>query len=227
MKKILSVSELKNSELPKILQEAFGSNLVSVFLHGNCLMEGFDALHSPWTISFILKENSPENIAVIQNIAKEARRLNVTFCYFFCPAEIVKSLDTFPLEYLHISRKSAVLCGIPPLLGYEPHRGALRLQCERELRGALVHLRLEAASQELLEEAPKKASLKKTKKFLQQANNSILPALYGVYFLKTGTYPEHHDDVLGMFPGLSETSANNYIKTVAGIVDEVDSMEEK
>ena len=48
MNKLLNIKELQESKWPSLLQEAFGENLVSAFLHGDCLMEGFDALKSPW-----------------------------------------------------------------------------------------------------------------------------------------------------------------------------------
>lgn len=227
MKKLLNILELQNSEWPRRLQEAFGDNLISAFLHGNCLMEGFDALRSPWTVSFILKKNGPAEIAAIQNLSKLAQRENIRFCYFFSPAEIVKSLDTFPLEYLHISSRNAVLCGIPPLSGFTPDRGALRLQCERELRGVLIHLRQEAAGNKLLASEPSQEYNKAAEIFRHDANLAMLPTLYGVYFLKTGNYPEKHQDVFDMYPSLSQGSINNYIDTVSGIVNEVDSMEEK
>ena len=227
MKKMLNIQELQNSEWPKRLQEAFGDNLISAFLHGNCLMEGFDALRSPWTVSFILKKNGPAEITAIQDLSKLAQRENIKFCYFFSPVEIATSLDTFPLEYLHISNRNVVLCGIQPLAGYIPDNGAFRLQCERELRGALIHLRQDAANAKLFTRETTTEYSKAAEIFKHDANLAMLPTLYGVYFLKTGNYPEKHQDVFDMYPNLSQGDINNYIDTVNGIVNEVDSMEEK
>lgn len=215
MNKLLNIPEIQKSKWPSLLQETFGENLVSAFLHGNCLMEGFDALQSPWTVSLILKDNSHETIARTRDLMKQAHKENIQFCYFFSPAEIVKSLDTFPLEYLHIANKSVALCGIQPLAGFVPEQAKLRLQCERELRGILVHLR---------ENFVNTKSGKPLQKMFASAVNEALPVLYGVYFLETGTYPENHGQVFERYPELKQ---ENLIEAIEKIVIKVDSMEEK
>ena len=214
MNKLLNIKELQESKWPSLLQEAFGENLVSAFLHGDCLMEGFDALKSPWTASFILKDNSPAQIANIQPLIKQAKKENIMFCYFFNPTEIARSLDTFPLEYLHIANRNAPLCGIQPLAGYIPQRECLRLQCERELRGILVHLRKEFVN------AP---SGRAKDEFFRSLQEDTFPILYGVYYLETGSYPENHKQILERYPSLD---CADFIETITGIIDKVDSMEE-
>lgn len=198
MKKILSVREIENSQWPKIFADTFGDNLISAFISGRCLMEGFDALAKPWTVNFILKDNSPEEVAKIRAYDKRARRENIEFGHFYSPAEIVRTLDTNALEYLHIANRNAVLCGIKPLNGFEPHKDALKSECERELRNILEQLQKEPA---------KKASQKET-------FENILFILYGMFFLQTGTYPETHQQVLDQFPGLSEKDPAEAIKTI-------------
>lgn len=192
MVKLLNIQEIQASKWPKILQETFGENLISAFLHGNCLMEGFDALHFPWTISFILKNNSTEEIAAIQKLTKQAQKENIQFTYFFSPIEIIKNLDAFPLEFLHIANKNVTLCGIQPLAGFFPQKDNLCTQCERELRGTLIQLRQSFVN------TPEKNMKKLYKSVLEET----LPILYGVYYLKTGIYPEKHQDVFDVFPSL-------------------------
>lgn len=215
MIKLLNIQELQKSKWPELLHSTFGENLVSAFLHGNCLMEGFSALDSPWTVSFILKDNSPAVLAKAHELTKQAKRENIQFGYFFTPTELLKSLDTFPLEYLHIANRSAALCGIQPLAGFVPERAKLRLQCERELRGILVHLR---------EGFVNTKAGKALDKMMNEAIKDILPVLYGVYFLETGTYPESHQQVFERHPELKN---ENLITAIEGIVNKVDSMEEK
>jgi uncharacterized protein len=93
MKKLLCVSEIENSDWPGIFRNTLGDNLVTAFLSGKCLMEGFDALASPWTISFILKDNSPEQVAKIRAYEKRARRENLEFARFYSLAEISRALE--------------------------------------------------------------------------------------------------------------------------------------
>lgn len=202
MKKLLSVSEIEKSQWPGIFRDTFGDNLVSAFISGRCLTEGFDALATPWTINFILKDNSPAEIAKLEPFQKRARRDNVEFGKFYSPAEIIRTLDTNPLEYLHIANRNYPLCGIRPLDGFTPHRDALRQQCEHELRDILEHLRGEHA--------------KKFPGSAQESIQEIIPVLYGVFFLQTGSYPENHQQVFERFPGIGEGDTADAIETILG-----------
>lgn len=198
MKKLLSVREVENSQWPKIFEDTFGDNLISAFISGKCLMEGFDALAKPWTVNFILKDISPEEVAKIHVHDKRARRDNIEFGHFYSPAEIVRTLDTNALEYLHIANRNAPLCGIKPLDGFEPRKDALKSECEHKLRNILEQLQKGPA---------KKVSQKET-------FEEILFILYGMSFIQTGTYPETHQQVLDLFPSLSGKDPADAIKTI-------------
>lgn len=227
MKKNLSILELRNSSWPAQLRNALGDNLISAFVHGDCLMEGFDAMEKPWTISFILRDNSSQSIDALKAILSKATRENLEFRYFFTLKEIQTSEDVFPLEFLHISNRNEVLEGQSPLPGYKPHRESLRLECERELRGFMIHLR--KAYLYLKEE-------RNPLGFFVRANDTLLPVMYGVYFLKHGTYPENHQQIFDEYPALKSptssrdeklflASIENYINTVTEVINFVDTME--
>lgn len=198
MKKLLSVREVENSQWPKIFENTFGDNLISAFISGKCLTEGFDALAKPWTVNFILKDNSSEEVAKIHVHDKRARRDNIEFGHFYSPAEIVRTLDTNALEYLHIANRNAPLCGIKPLDGFEPRKDALKSECEHKLRNILEQLQKGPA---------KKVSQKET-------FEEILFILYGMSFIQTGTYPETHQQVFDLFPSLSGKDPADAIKTI-------------
>ena len=206
MKKLLSVSEIEKSPWPGIFKDTFGDNLVSAFISGKCLIEGFDALASPWTINFILKDNSPEVIAKLGTYEKRAARENLQFAHFYSPAEIVQTLDTTPLEYLHIANRNVPLCGIKPLDGFMPHEAPLRKECADKLRAFCKHL----------QESQESASEKRFGKEL----GDILPVLYGIYFLETKNYPENHGVVQEHYAIKDVASLS---KTLSGILATLDN----
>lgn len=229
MKKNLSILELKNSNWPEQLKTVLGDNLISAFVHGDCLMEGFNAMEKPWTISFILRDNSNQSLEVIQKILPKIKKDNLEFRYFFTLKEIQTSEDVYPLEFLHIASRNEVLAGQSPLPGYTPNREKLRLECERELRGFLIRLR--QAFIYLKEE-------RNPLGFFVRANETMLPIMYGVYFLLHGIYPNCHQQVFDEFPALKTPassrdekmfmkSVNSYISTITEIVNLVDSLEAK
>jgi len=227
MKKNLSIVELKRSRWPGMLQQALGTNLISAFVHGDGLVEGFNALEAPWTVSFILRDNSTECIKPLQQLLHDAKKENIEFRYFFTLQEIQSSEDVFPLEFLHIANRNVAIAGAKPLPNYEPNLECLRLECERELRGLLIHLR-EAFLYIQQDRNPLG--------FFARANATLLPIMYGVYYLNHHKYPENHQQIFAEYPSLKAPassrneklfleSINNYIATVTEIVNHVDSMD--
>lgn len=186
MKKLLSIQELQNSPWPNHIAQALGTSLLSAFVHGDCLMEGFSPFVAPWNISFILKEVSPEIRETLQSLAKEAAKENIHFKYYFTLKEILELNDSFPLEFLHIANRNEVLCGQTPLAGYKPNPNALALQCKRELQGIKLHWR-----KTLLLAKNEKAVAAAT----EQLSQALLPTLYGIFYLQTGNYPENKQQV--------------------------------
>ena len=202
MKKLLSTSEIEKSEWPDIFRKTFGDNLISAFLHGKCLMEGFDALDSPWTVSFILKDNSPEVTEKLQPFLKRASRENISFRKFYSPAEIVRTLDATPLEYLHIANRNIPLCGIRPFSGFQPHDAPLRKECTDKLKA-------------ICDTQSQSHSGKNPDRTFAKLKDAALPVLYGVYYLETGAYPENDAQV---FDRYTELNSNDPIKAIDAII---------
>ena len=201
MKKLLNIQEIKQSPWPSRFTEVFGDNLVSAFLYGDCLEEGFSALEAPWTVAFILKDASAAEVSKLKSWNEKAKREGLEFAYIFSSTEILTSLETFPLEFLEMSRRNQVLCGISPLEGFTPNREALAAQCLREWKAFLFHRRLDAKP--------------KAEEYLQE----LSPLLSGVYYLKNGTYPESSLQVQSVFPELK--SAENLLESLQKVFDQV------
>ena len=201
MKKLLNIQEIKQSPWPGRFTEVFGENLVSAFLYGDCLEEGFSALEAPWTVAFILKDASATEISKLKSWNEKAKREGLEFAYIFSSTEILTSLETFPLEFLEMSHRNQVLCGISPLEGFTPNREALAAQCLREWKAFLFHKRLDAKP--------------KAEEYLQE----LSPLLSGLYYLKIGTYPESRLQVQSVFPELK--SAENRLESLQKVFDQV------
>lgn len=225
-RKILSIQELKDICLPAF-REAFGENLTAAFVHGNSLTTDFSPQKEPWLVSFVLKDNSPQALSALQPYLKNAEKIGVSFGYFFTEQDIKTSEDTFPLEYLHIANQHELLDGSFSLTHFIPQKQALRLECERELRGLLVHLH-----REFIYMHRKKTPLD----FFLYAEHELFPILYGVYFLLLGEYPQSKNQVLEAFPKLRLDAptrdpeemirrTNNYILAITEIIGHIDTLE--
>ena len=201
MQKILTLQELKSSEWPTLLEAALSSNLVSAFLHGDCLMERFSPLQSPWNISFILRSNSAESLKPLQDLAERAMRSNISFGYTFTANEIITLWHAFPLEFLHIAYKNEVISGAVPIAQGAVPRNELQKECLAELRGFLIQMRHQMTTP--------KFNFSKTAKAWEK---KLLPILYGIYFLLTDSYPVNSDQVymyLQTIPNGAAISSND------------------
>ena len=215
MKKILSIQELSQSKWPGTIAQAFGDNLVSAFLFGDCLEEGFSALESPWTVGVILKNANPDKITKWAPLGSAALRENLVVSHFWSSAEILNSLEDFPLEYLEISSRNVTLCGITPLEGFVPKKDALAKQCLREWWGFIFHRRASLA--ECISEKSKT-------QIAGTALRELTPLLNGIFYATFGKYPESRRQVLEAFPQLG-TSENP--KPLAALLQAVQELMDK
>lgn len=191
MKKILTLQDITSSSWGERFHEAFGANLKSVFLHGNCLYEGFDALHESWQVSLILASDKPSELQSAHAIAREMSKDNLKFGYFFTEEFLRSKSNIYPLEFLHISQKNVPLFGNAPLAGFVPNADALQAECKRELENRKL---------QLLREFSRIQAGISPMDFFIEAYEEIYPILYGIAYLQTKGYPQNRAEIAQAFP---------------------------
>lgn len=212
MKKILNIQELHKSRWPATITQTFGDNLVSAFLFGDCLEEGFSALENPWTIGIILKEASLKEVEKLSPLGSAALKENLFFSHFWSSAEILNGLDEFPLEYLEISRRNIPLCGIAPLEGFVPKMDSLAKQSRREWKGFLFHKRAILAGC---------TSVRFRTQAAKRSLRELTPLLNGIFYASFGKYPESRRQVLEAFPQLGSLENPQPLATMIQTVQEL------
>ena len=118
--------------LAPLLKATLGDNMLGAFTHGDV-----------WSVSLYLRTSAPKALPDFAPVFKALRKVDARLGYLFTPETISTATDTFPLEFLELSRSHKLLLGEFPLQGFEPNMPMLRLQCERELRGLHIHLQRE------------------------------------------------------------------------------------
>ena len=212
VKKILNIQELCQSKWPAAIAQTFGDNLVSAFLFGDCLEEGFSALETPWNVGIILKNACTGEIAKWSPQGNPAFRENLVVSHFWSSAEILNSLEEFPLEYLEISSRNVTLCGIVPLEGFVPKKEALSKQCLREWKGFMFHGRANLAKC-----TSEKSKTQTARTVLQE----LTPLLNGIFYATFGKYPESRRQVLEAFPLLGTSENPQPLATLLQAVQEL------
>jgi len=124
------------------VKEAFGENLKSVILYG---IAARDEMEKVPFINFmvVLDDNTPSELARCAKFVKKWHKQLITIPLFLDPNYIKQSLDTFPLEFLDMSSVYHVIYGDDVLENLDFSAADVRNQCERELKGKLLHLRAE------------------------------------------------------------------------------------
>ena len=124
------------------IREAFGGNLLSVILYGPAV-RGETAKTPYLNFMVVLTDNTPSELARCSPFVQKWQKQLVATPLFLDSGYIGRSLDTFPLEFLNMLQSYSVLYGEDFLENLDLKAAEVRNQCERELKGKLLHLRAE------------------------------------------------------------------------------------
>lgn len=122
------------------VRSALGDEFIAAYLTGSVLSSAFDHRHSHVNVLVVARSLDMNRLdALAARIPKSKRP---TFEPLFVTAHQIRhSLDVFPVEWLDLQEHHLRLEGDDVFAGLEVPRAALRLQCERELRGKHIRLR--------------------------------------------------------------------------------------
>lgn len=137
----VDMKQIANGFLDDV-KSAFGGDLVSVILYG-AAMRGEKA-ETPY-ISFlvVVGDNTPSELVSCEKYLKDWQKKKIAMPLFLTKEYIAHSLDTFPLEFMNMSSAYSVVYGEDVLDGLTFDDADIRNQCEREIKGKLLHLRAE------------------------------------------------------------------------------------
>lgn len=129
------------SEITKDLKEVFGDTLISIILYGSGA--GGDYIHGKSDLNFltVISDDGLNKLYNAVDTVKRWRKRNVAVPLFMTKDEILSSLDAYPVEFLNIKSNYLMVFGKDILKDLHLDRQLLRLQCERELKAKIIHLR--------------------------------------------------------------------------------------
>ncbi|GBD92777.1 hypothetical protein BMS3Abin05_00352 [bacterium BMS3Abin05] len=139
------------AKIPKTPSEIFGeftddfkrifeTDLTAIILYGSGAKG--DYVHKKSDINFmiVLTEPGIHNLFLTFDVLKKWRKRAVSTPLFLTKEYIESSLDSFPLEFWEMKKFHQIVYGDDVLKKIEISRSDLRLQCEREVKGKLLHL---------------------------------------------------------------------------------------
>lgn len=123
------------------LKNTFQTDLTAIILYGSAATGEY--IHKKSDINFlvVLTENGIKKLRKYLPLISKWQKRNVTTPLFLTKEYILSSLDSFPIEFLSMRMKYELVYGEDIMSNLKVEESDLRLACEREMKGKLLHLR--------------------------------------------------------------------------------------
>ena len=128
-------------EIVEDLKGIYGEGLQSIILFGSGARGDYVPGKSDINFLIVLDEKAVDDLERAQALIPKWRKRAVAVPLIMTKAFIFSSIDVYPVEFLNMKRHYQVVHGEDVLKALEFDGKALRLQCERELKGKLMLLR--------------------------------------------------------------------------------------
>ena len=120
------------------IRAALGPEFLAAFLTGSVLTQGFDRKHSRINVLVVARALEIPTLDAVHDALTATSEFDPLF---LTRTQIVKSLDSFPIEWMEIKERHLLIEGEEIFDALEVPARYLRLQCEHELRGRQIQLR--------------------------------------------------------------------------------------
>jgi hypothetical protein len=166
----------------------FKEHLISIVLYGSAAVGQYIPKKSDINFMVVLAPQAIESIGQALPLVKKWRKQAVSVPMFVTQSYIDSSLDSFPIEFLNMKQAYKTVYGQDMLAALTISPEYLRLQCESQVKGKLLHLRREFL-----------ATLGDKEKIIALIR-ATLPAFAGVFkgllMLKGIEAPLRHEEVI-------------------------------
>ena len=132
----LTIEQFKNQ-----METLFESQLISILLYGSASGSAYQPKKSDINFLVVLTEEGMKKLAGVQNFLKKWKKQRIAMPLMVTEEYIQNSLDSFPIEFLNMKSSYSLVMGKDVFSNIEIDKKDVRLQCERELKGKLLHLR--------------------------------------------------------------------------------------
>lgn len=124
-------------------RKVFEEDLISVVLFGRATSGVWKRKESEINFLLIVKPAALESIGRILPFVKKWQKRAVAVPMVMSEEYLLSSLDSFPLEFFNLIHAHKLIYGKDVLKPLQISMELLRLQCENQIKGKLVHLRAE------------------------------------------------------------------------------------
>jgi predicted nucleotidyltransferase len=176
------------AEISEDFKNIYGEGLVSIILYGSGAGDDFVPGKSDLNFLVVLPEESIDHLDMALETVARWRKRNVATPLFMTKNYIESSLDSYPLEFLNMQKNHVLVYGEDVLKEISFEARYLRLQCEREIKGKILHLR-----EGFLETAGKH---KRINELIKASITAFISIFNGLLCLKGVEIPRTKEDII-------------------------------
>jgi predicted nucleotidyltransferase len=202
-------------EITVDFKNIFQRDLISIILYGSGASGHYIPGKSDLNFLVILSEGGIDNLDKAISTVIRWRKRQAAIPLFMTKAEIVSSLDSYPIEFLTMKKHYKLVYGEDVLGGLSFELSHLRLQFERELRGKILHLR-----RGLLET---EGTAKRLRELIKASFTAFISLFKALLYLKGFDIPQSRRDIIRTVGDAYSIDPNIFLKC-ADIKEDVDSI---
>ena len=193
-------------EIVEDLQGIYGEALQSVILYGSGARGDYVAGKSDINFLVVLAESDAGDLEKILPMIPKWKKRAVATPLFMARTFIGSSVDVYPVEFLNMKRHYQVVHGEDVLKDLVFEKRALRLQCERELKGKLMLLRTG-----FLETAGKAEGLQR---LMAASITAFLSVFNALLTLKDRELPHGRREIVGAVTAIYGIDAAPFLRCI-------------
>jgi hypothetical protein len=166
----------------------FGKDFLALILYGSGAAGDYIPGKSDINFLIILTEEGVDHLDKALDTVVRWRKRKVATPLFMTEEDILSSLDSYPVEFLNIKANHILVYGEDILSRISFKAYPLRLQCERELKGKIFHLRsgfLETEGQ-----------TKRIRELIKVSLTAFISLFKALLFLKGIDIPQGRRDII-------------------------------
>jgi len=170
------------------LKKDFGDDLISIILFGSGATGEYVPGKSDLNFLVVLADDSAQSLHRAMDTVARWRKRMVNTPLFMTPEYISSSLDSYPIEFLDMKANYRLVYGEDVLGDLSFQLAEVRVQCERELKGKLLHLRRAYLESE--------GKAKNLREIIAASITTFISIFQGLLYLKSVPIPRTREEIV-------------------------------
>ena len=187
-------------------KEIFRNDLVALILYGSGATGDYTPGKSDLNFLIIVTVQGMDHLDETVKTVDRWRKRKVATPFFMTEEDILSSLDSYPIEFLNMKTNHILVHGEDILGRVSITTSALRLQCERELKGKIFHLRNGFLETE--------GKAKRVRQLIKVSLTAFISLFKALLYLKAVDIPHGRRDIIQAAAGVYDVEADIFLKCV-------------